>query len=116
MDNLYKKIEELCNQSNISLNRMCKESGAAQGSVSDLKSGRTKTLSAQNLSKIAAYFNITVDDLLGTKKPPADQELADFLQEVHDRSDRAVLFKRSKYATPEQLKAILALLPKEEEE
>ena len=65
MYDLYKKIEELCQNEGITINKMCKLSGAAQGSVADLKSGRTKKLSAENISKIAAHFGVSTDYLLG---------------------------------------------------
>ena len=65
MYDLYKTIEMLCQSKGISINKMCKLSGAAQGSVADLKGGRSKTLSAQNISKIAAFFDVSTDYLLG---------------------------------------------------
>ena len=65
MYDLYKTIESLCQKRGLSINKMCKLSGASQGSVADLKGGRSKTLSAQNISKIAAFFGITTDFLLG---------------------------------------------------
>ena len=66
MSELYNRIEALCKERNISINKMCKESGASQGAIGDLKSGRTKKLSAENLQKIATYFAISVDLLLGS--------------------------------------------------
>ena len=55
---------------------MCKESGANRASLTDLKKGRKQGLSAETLAKIATYFKVSVDFLLGveTKKAPTDGE------------------------------------------
>lgn len=78
MSDLYNRIEALCHSQNISITTMCKESGASRASLSDLKVGRKQSLSADTLSKIAAYFNVTIDYLLtGTPAyfvPPTDEE------------------------------------------
>lgn len=65
MDNLYSKISRLCNQANINVTKMCTDAGVSRGALSDLKLGRTKTLSSSTLQKIATYFNISVDYFLG---------------------------------------------------
>ena len=74
MSNLYNRIEALCKSNNVSITTMCKESGASRASLSDLKVGRKQSLSAETLSKISAYFGITVDFLLGkeTEKAPTE--------------------------------------------
>ena len=45
-----------------------------QSSAYDYKMGRQKTLSAEILSKIAEYFSVTVDYLLGAPVTPADEQ------------------------------------------
>lgn len=70
MSELYKRIESLCKSENVSITTMCKESGASRASLSDLKAGRNQLLSAATISKIASYFEITVDYFLDT--PPFD--------------------------------------------
>lgn len=67
MSDLYKRIESLCLEKKISITTMCKESGASRASLSDLKVGRKQKLSADTLSKIAAYFGVSVDFLLGVE-------------------------------------------------
>lgn len=70
MCNLYDTIERLCQQKGISITTMCHESGAPRGSLGDLKAGRCTGLSAPTLAKIANYFNVSVDYLLGNEKKP----------------------------------------------
>ena len=68
--NLYERIESLCADRGINITTMCKECEISRGSLTDLKKGRTTTLSSQTLSKIADYFGITVDYLLGKNTQP----------------------------------------------
>jgi transcriptional regulator with XRE-family HTH domain len=68
MSNLYTRIEKLCKERNINITTMCKDSGASRGSLSDLKFGRKQSLSVDTLTKIASYFDISVDALLGEEE------------------------------------------------
>lgn len=71
MCSLYEKIESLCKANGITITDMCRSSGASRGSLSDLKYGRKKTLKPETLVKIAEYFNVSTDYLLGKEKSPA---------------------------------------------
>ena len=81
MGEIYKRIEDLCKSSKINITVMCKEAGVPRSALSDYKAGRIKTLSADKLSKIATYFNVSVDYLLGNtdqkEKAPAKAEADD---------------------------------------
>ena len=80
MSDLYKTILSLCQNRNVNITQMCKESGASRASLTDLKMGRKQSLSAETLTKIADYFSVSVDYLLGkedAKKAPAKQEPTD---------------------------------------
>jgi transcriptional regulator with XRE-family HTH domain len=70
MSDLYERIDRLCKDRNINITVMCKESGASRGSLSDLKFGRKQNLSVDTLSKIASYFDVTVDYLTGKENSP----------------------------------------------
>ncbi len=65
MDNLYESIESLCNQRGIRPGRLCNDLGLSRGLITDLKMGRKKSVSAETAQKIAAYFGISVGQLLG---------------------------------------------------
>ena len=79
MSDLYKTILALCQNRNINITQMCKESGASRASLTDLKMGRKQSLSAETLTKIANYFGVSVDYLLNGEKenPPASREQKD---------------------------------------
>ena len=68
--NLYERIEALCKERGINVTEMCRETGITRAKLSDLKMKRTKSLSAQTLTKIAGYFSVSVDYLLGEKEMP----------------------------------------------
>jgi len=68
MSELYNRIENLCKDNGINITTMCKETGASRGSLTDLKAGRSSTLSQKALSKIADYFDVTVDYLISGSK------------------------------------------------
>ena len=65
MSELYKRIEGLCKERGATITEMCRASGAPRGSLTDLKMGRTNGLNANTLSKIADYFGVSFDHLLG---------------------------------------------------
>ena len=65
MSDVYGRIEQLCSQKGINITLMCKECGIPRASLTDYKMGRKKSLSADTLAKIAAYFGVTVDYLYG---------------------------------------------------
>ena len=68
MENLYNRIEALCNERNIRPGRLCNDLGLSRGLVTDLKMGRKKSLNAETAQKIAAYFGISVGQLLGQEE------------------------------------------------
>ena len=66
--NLYERIEALCKERGINVTEMCRQTEITRAKLSDLKMKRTKSLSAQTLAKIAGYFGVSVDYLLGEEK------------------------------------------------
>lgn len=61
---LYEKIDYLCKSLNTNVSKMCRELEISRSTLSELKAGRSKTLSTETLSKIANHFGITVDRLI----------------------------------------------------
>ena len=75
MENLFARIESLCEKKGIRPGRLCDELGLSRGLMTDLKMGRKKTLNAETAQKIAGFFGVSVGYLLG-------QEEADVLDQV----------------------------------
>ena len=76
MANLYENIMALCQQKGIRPGRLCDAVGLSRGLMTDMKMGRKKGVSAETAQKIAAYFGVSVGQLLG------HEEARDVLEEV----------------------------------
>lgn len=63
MSNLYENIDYLCKQNNTNITQMCKNLGIVRSALSELASQRTKSLSADNKAKIAAFFKVDIEFL-----------------------------------------------------
>ena len=73
---LYDRLRILCEERGIKGAKMCTDLGISKSLMTDLKSGRKKTISAPTAQKIATYFGVSVGYLLGeedkTEKAPAE--------------------------------------------
>lgn len=70
MDNMYSIIQALCEKKGITITEMCREAGVPRRSMGNLATGSTQQLSAKNIQKVAEYFNVSTDYLLGKEKKP----------------------------------------------
>jgi transcriptional regulator with XRE-family HTH domain len=64
---MYEIFEKLLNMHNVTAYKVAKDTGIPYGSLSDWKHGRG-TPKQDKLSKIADYFGVTLDYLLGRDK------------------------------------------------
>lgn len=69
---LYERIAALCDSKGVKAAQMCREVGIGPNTMTELKMGRVKSLSAPKLEKIAAYFGVSVSYLLGQEDEPTD--------------------------------------------
>ena len=74
---IYDRILMLCEEKRINITQMCKSAGVPRGILSDLKMGRKKSASPKTLSKIANYFEVTIDYLIGNEKSPQAERAGD---------------------------------------
>lgn len=68
MNEMYNTIEVLCKQRGVNITEMCRGANVPRGNLTDLKYGRTAELATKSLRKIADYFGVTIEYLLGTEK------------------------------------------------
>ena len=68
MSILYNRISALCKEKGISVSAMCKKAGVSTGSISELKSGRRKSITVETAKKIAQALNVPVGALFGGSK------------------------------------------------
>lgn len=107
MNELYKNIIELCNAKHIKPGKMCDETGISRALISDLKYGRKSGASAKTLDKIAKYFDVSVEYLIGTANC-TENRTVEMLQSMRD-VDRA-LMEGAREANEEDVRAALAYL------
>lgn len=62
----YENLKKLCSQKGITVTVLCNELGFSSGNMSRWKNGAAP--GSRSIAKIADYFNISVDYLLGTEK------------------------------------------------
>lgn len=74
MTPIYERIEELCKKRGINVTKLCNACKIPRASLSDYKTGKKKSLSAETLSIIADYFDVSVDFLYGKSTKAADEE------------------------------------------
>ena len=110
MGDLYASIDKLCRARGINVSIMCRDTGVSRGSLGDIKSGRKKSLSAESLSKIANYFNVSVDYLLGNNENKEDAELRDLLEELRSDPNKRMLFSIAKGATAAEIREAVEII------
>ena len=66
MSEMHKRISELCESCDLTISQMCRKTGISRSTISELKSGRSKTLTVKNLSTIASFFDVPCDFISGT--------------------------------------------------
>lgn len=95
MGTLYERITVLCKERGITGGKLCTDLQMSKGTLTDLKMGRQKSLSAEKAQKIASYFNVSVGYLLGEeakKEQPteydglSEKQMA-FIKKVMQMSD-----------------------------
>ena len=68
MGTLYESIKTLCDSAGIKPGKMCVDIGISKSTVTDLKSGRRDSVSLETAQKIADYFGVSVDRVLGSEQ------------------------------------------------
>ena len=68
MGTLYESIISLCDEKGIKGGKMCVDLGISKSTMTDLKSGRRTGISMDTAQKIADYFNVSVDRVLGAEQ------------------------------------------------
>lgn len=86
MGNLYKNIKALCDSKKVSGAKMCADTGCPKNLLTELKTGRKKTITLETAQKIADYFSVPVDRILGEKNNPSEEgfNVASYLDGLSD--------------------------------
>ncbi len=107
---LYEVLASLCKSKGITAYRMCKDLELQPSLMTDLKAGRRKGVSADTASKIANYFNVSLDYLLSKEKAKEDDRLAEYLEELRNREEMRMLFDLAKGASKEDVEKAVRII------
>jgi transcriptional regulator with XRE-family HTH domain len=101
MSNLYENIKKLCDEKGVKPGKMCAEASVSKGLITDLKMGRKKTVRVETAQKIADYFGVTVDRVLGAEKEtaapkgdglsPMESQLMEYVRALTDDQKKMLL-------------------------
>lgn len=58
---MYDIVHELCQKKGVSIANLCADTGLKTQMFTELKSGRTKTLSLKTISTLVEYFDVSAD-------------------------------------------------------
>ena len=105
MSIMYEKILYLCNQRGIKPGKICADTGLSRGMMTDLKMGRTKSLSAKSAKIVADYFGVSVGYLIGEEDAETQKEQPAILGELSD--DKIKLIKRLDHLSEEKIRLLL---------
>ena len=65
MATVYEMIESLSRERGITGSKMCDDLGISRSTMTELRKGRAKTMNLEKAGKIADYFGVSTDYLLG---------------------------------------------------
>jgi transcriptional regulator with XRE-family HTH domain len=87
--------------------------GVTQTAVSDWERGEREP-DFETLVKLADFFGVTVDNILGRDNTPTqpitDDEALEYLDELHKRPEMKTLFQVSKKATKNDIETAIMLI------
>lgn len=112
---MYNRIEQLCKKNGTDITKMCRELNIPRSSLSELKSGRAKSISADKVAKIANLFGVSalyITDGIEEEKPLVnnDEELTEYLEELKNRDEMRMLFSVTKTCTKEEVEQAVRII------
>jgi len=120
------RIKQLRLENNLTQEEFGKIFGIVKSTVSMYESNKS-TPDDELKKKIAEYFNVSLDWLMGVSdiRNPADEiteaveddpELLEFWNELKQREDLKLLFKQTKKLSPKDIKQVIRIIKAIEEE
>ncbi|MFU0831564.1 MAG: HTH cro/C1-type domain-containing protein [Oscillospiraceae bacterium] len=109
----YDQYVKLCSKKGITPSRAAIENGISKTSVTRWKNGAIPN--AAILEKLAKYFGVSTDYLLGYSQEEnelvnEDEELTEYLQELKTRPEMRMMFQLAKGATKEDVEKAVKII------
>ena len=106
METQVERIRRLCAEKGIRVSVMERDLGYGNGFLNPKK---IKTVPAQRLVEIAGYMNVSVQ-YLATGESDGEDDLWEYLQMLKDNPGLKVILEHSRYATKEDIDAVVRVL------
>lgn len=101
MCTIYNNIKSLCDERGVKPGRMCVELNMSKSILTGLKNGTKKNIQTDTAQKIADYFGVTVDRVLGAEKEtavpkdvglsPMESQLMEYVRALTDDQKKMLL-------------------------
>ena len=111
MCTIYNNIKSLCDERGVKPGRMCVELGMSKSILTGLKNGTKKNIQTDTAQKIADYFGVTVDRVLGAEKEtavpkdvglsPMESQLMEYVRTLTDDQKKMLLAQLQALKTQE---------------
>lgn len=108
MGTLYENIITLCNESHIKAGKMCNDIGMSRGLITDLKTGRKKSITVDTAKKIADYFGVSVDRVLNIDHSISEEQKKPALEKAELSALQKEALEFIKSLSDEQLKRFIS--------
>lgn len=109
---MYEIFEQLLQIKGVTAYQVSKGTGINQAFFSDWKTKKKRSIGVEKLEKIADYFGVSVDYLMGRdeKTTAEDVELNNYLEELRNRPEMKMLFSLAKGATKEDVEKAVKII------
>ena len=113
LQTMYEIFEQLLQKKGVTPYKVAKETGIATATLTDWKKGRS-TPKQDKLQKIADYFNVSIDYLVGGAQRDEyyylNEKTREIAQEIYENKELSMLFDAGKNAKREDLIMVYHLL------
>jgi transcriptional regulator with XRE-family HTH domain len=109
----YETIKKLCKDNGVTVTGLEKELGISRGSLCKVNTNKP---SMEKVQKIADYFNVSVEYLMGGEEKEdspvyyTNEETAAIAQDIFENRELRLLFDAARDAEPEDLTAVHGML------
>lgn len=99
----YDRFEALCFDKGVKPGRACIEMGLSRSLAAKWKATKTEKPSAEVLEKMANYFGMSIEGILGIERKEEQDELDKILDRLRNRKECRMLFKLADGATADDV-------------
>ena len=103
------RLREIRKLSGLTMKELGIRIGVSESAISQYETGKRQP-DYETLLKIADYFGVSVDYLLGKDEKAEDSELQEYLEQLKNRSEMRMLFKLAADATKEDVEQAVRII------